>query len=711
MSDNQTLIPLPSEAESDITHVIDNKVCPSPEEYTLFICQKIFQTQGISWTPSEKASFLGSFQNIFPKIYQEVHLIAQSLNLPETWWQEDLGPMLALTNDNIPCALVPHSKGSYKVIRPDGTDEGFLNEQIVKQFVQIWRFIPQFIDAPLTLPSVIKLAYKSIQKDWLYWISLHMGILILGLGASYLSAAIFNTAVPLASLGILRQILLWLFLTSILLITLEFIQMTAFLRISVKANSTLQSALWDRLLRLPLRFHRNYMIGDLVDRAFGFDSLQHLITSSLAQSFFSFIFSIIFLVILFFISKLIALWALGVSLILGLAIAVRCHQQLRFARRIQDLEGKITGVLFQSFKSISKIKSTHTEKRILQRWVSFFNEKMSLFYKTNIYLIAIRALEDFLPPIAMGGLFVITLSKKVEVGEFIFIFYIFNSFLSGFAELFTAITAVFVLVPTYRRLKPLIKEQPSYSHTHQDLPSLTGDIVVKNLSFCYDPQGPLVLDNVSLEIRPGQFIGIVGTSGCGKSTFLKLLMGLESPQKGEIYFDHHSLNTRTLQPLRRQIGAVLQSTYLQSGSIIQNLGDFGPITEEEAWQALQWVELDKDVMSWPMKLDTFLDEDGRNLSLGQRQRVLIAKALIQRPRLLIFDEATSALDERTQSLIQKHLESLSITRIFVAHRLSTLRQADHIYLLDQGQIAEQGSYEILKQQKGLFAKMAHQQEL
>ncbi|MEI8295091.1 MAG: ATP-binding cassette domain-containing protein [Alphaproteobacteria bacterium] len=723
MSDIQTFIPLPAEVAACTLHPIENNVAPAVENYTFFICQKIFKSQGIVWTPSGNVSFSGLFENTFPRIYQDAHLIAQPLNLPEMWWQEDLGPLLALDSDGVPCALLPYSKnwskgdvnGGYTIVRPDGATVNVLNEENAKQFVHIWRFIPQFLDTPLTLLSIIKLIHKGIQKDWLRWISLQIIITFLGLGVSYLSAAIFNTAVPLASLGILQQILLWLVLASILATTLEFTQMTAFLRISVKANSTLQSALWDRLVRLPLRFHRNYLVGDMVNRAFGFNSLQQLITSNLAQSCLSFIFSIFFLAVLFFMSKHIALWAFGVSLILALSIVMRMHRQLRFSRRIQDLEGQIVGVLFQSFKSMSKIKSANAEKMIFKRWAILFNEKMSLFYKTNIYLIIIQALERFLPPIAMGGVFAIVLYQQIEVGRFIFIFYIFNGFLSGFAELLTAVTSVFIFVPVYRRLKPLIKEQTSYSHTYQDLPILTGAVSVKNLSFRYAPQGLLVLDNVSLTIRPGQFIGIVGTSGSGKSTLLKLLMGIESLgvekyQSGEIHFDHHPLNMQTLQPLRRQMGAVLQSSSLQSGSIIQNIGNFGPINEEEAWAALKWVHLDEEVMSWPMKLDTFVDEDGRSLSLGQRQRLLLAKALFKRPRLLIFDEATSALDEHTQSLIKKHLESLAVTRIFVAHRLSTLRQADHIYLLDQGQIAEQGTYAELKKQKGIFAQMAKRQE-
>jgi ABC-type bacteriocin/lantibiotic exporters, contain an N-terminal double-glycine peptidase domain len=218
-----------------------------------------------------------------------------------------------------------------------------------------------------------------------------------------------------------------------------------------------------------------------------------------------------------------------------------------------------------------------------------------------------------------------------------------------------------------------------------------------------------VLDGVSLEARPGEQLAIVGPSGSGKSTLVRVLLGFAIPENGEIRFDGQPLNGLRLDSVRRQIGSVLQTNTLFSGTLMEAIAGGSVIEGEAAWHAAELAGLADEIRAMPMGLQTMVPEGGGTLSGGQRQRVAIARALVRRPRILIFDEATSALDNRTQAIVTASLDSLAITRIVIAHRLSTVQRADRIVVLESGQVREEGSCETLMERRGLFFRMMQRQ--
>jgi ABC-type bacteriocin/lantibiotic exporter with double-glycine peptidase domain len=286
----------------------------------------------------------------------------------------------------------------------------------------------------------------------------------------------------------------------------------------------------------------------------------------------------------------------------------------------------------------------------------------------------------------------------------------FGQFLG--ASLGLAMTAISVIgiIPAYERAKPILKAIPeAQGASSLDPGRLHGAIECSRILFRYESDLPLVLNDISIQIKPGQFVAFVGHSGSGKSTLFRLLLGFETPESGSIYFDGMDLADIDPQALRRQMGVVMQNGKVFDGDIFTNIVGASPLTIADAWAAARSAGFDKDIEAMPMGMNTVISEGGGGLSGGQRQRLMIARAIVHRPRILLFDEATSALDNQTQSIVSRSLEALEATRIVIAHRLSTIINADQIYVFDQGRITQHGTYEELAGQEGLFRDLAQRQ--
>ena len=271
------------------------------------------------------------------------------------------------------------------------------------------------------------------------------------------------------------------------------------------------------------------------------------------------------------------------------------------------------------------------------------------------------------------------------------------------------LTSVLSIIPMYERMKPIMDELPETRTGTSDPGELTGSIEMAHVSFRYNSDGPLTLKDVSLKADPGEFIALVGPSGSGKSTMLRLFIGFETPESGSIFYDGQRLTELDIQAVRRQLGVVIQGGRLLSGSIYQCITGGSRLTTEEAWEAARMAALDKEIEAMPMGMHTVIGEGGSGLSGGQRQRLLIAQAIVRKPRVVLFDEATSALDNLSQAQVSESLEGLQATRIVIAHRLSTVRNADRIYVLVRGEIVESGSYDELMANGGAFFDLAKRQ--
>jgi ATP-binding cassette subfamily C protein len=282
-------------------------------------------------------------------------------------------------------------------------------------------------------------------------------------------------------------------------------------------------------------------------------------------------------------------------------------------------------------------------------------------------------------------------------------------FLTAMLALSSASLSILSIVPMYERLKPIITTPPEIDDAKSYPGELMGEIEVFHVNFRYKPDGPLILKNVELKIKAGEFIAFVGGSGSGKSTLLRLLLGFEKPEAGNVYFDGQDLATLDLREVRQQMGVVLQTSRLVPTDIYRNIVGASPLTLDDAWEAARMAGLEDDIKNMPMGMHTVVSEGGGTFSGGQRQRLMIARAIVNKPRILFFDEATSALDNRTQKIVTDSLDAMHATRIVVAHRLSTIINADRIVVLEQGRIVEEGSYKELLERGGHFAELAKRQ--
>ena len=260
------------------------------------------------------------------------------------------------------------------------------------------------------------------------------------------------------------------------------------------------------------------------------------------------------------------------------------------------------------------------------------------------------------------------------------------------------------------RLKPILETLPEYEEETELPGELSGEIEISNVDFAYDKDGPNVLSNLSVHIRAGEYIGIVGSSGCGKSTLLKLLLGFEKPVSGKIYYDSKDIDRMDKRELRKKFGVVLQEGRLIAGSIFDNITIAAPgATLKDAERVAEQVGLAEDIARMPMGMHTVLSETGGTISGGQQQRILIARAILGKPKIIFFDEATSALDNVTQAMVCESLNKLDSTRLVIAHRLSTIMDCDRILVMDKGEIVEEGNFEALMEKKGIFYELASRQ--
>jgi ATP-binding cassette subfamily C protein len=381
-----------------------------------------------------------------------------------------------------------------------------------------------------------------------------------------------------------------------------------------------------------------------------------------------------------------------------------------------EVKGHLSGKLFQFINGISKLRISATENRAFASWAGEFARQKKVSVQARKVSMGLALFTAVFPVMssaaiffAMSLLMVQQGASTLSTGSFLAFNAAFTQFQFAALTLSSAVVSLMSVVPLYERARPILEAQPEVDATKSYPGELRGNIEVKHVNFRYGPDTPLVLRDVSMRFPAGQFVAVVGPSGSGKSTVFRMLLGFETPESGAIHFDNQDQSHLDIQAVRRQIGVVLQSGRVLCGSIYENIAGSTALALEDAWAAARMAGLDKDIEAMPMGMHTIIAEGGGGLSGGQRQRLMIARAIVRKPRIILFDEATSALDNETQSIVARSLESLQATRIVIAHRLSTIAHADYIYVIDKGVIVQQGAYRELIQQEGPFANLAKRQ--
>lgn len=635
--------------------------------------------------------------------------------LRDEWWRLDNGPLMVFDENNeerVFC-LLPSSTSSYLLFDPLNGEKRALTAADAQRLSPVAvMFYKPFAHKKINFSDLYKMVLFENRSDGLRLIVLGALGGLISMVTPIATGIIFDDVIPEAARSQMGQIIMILLCLAFANALLGVTQGFASVRMQGKADLTLQSALWDRLLALPVPFFRQFTAGELASRSLAINTIIQTLSGVTINAVLATIFSGFNLFLLFYYDVAMAWIAILLTLITMLVTAVINYMKIKQQRESVEISNKIAGLLFQLIGGISKIRMTGSHKRALARWSTLFAAKKRLDFKIGNGENLIVTFNSVMPVLASMVIFswmVFKVKGQISTGQFLAFNAAFASFQSSLLYMIHALTASLAIIPLYEGLKPILDELPEFDDQKAAPGELSGHIEISQINFKYTSEGSMILNNVSLEAKPGEFIAIVGASGSGKSTLLRLLLGFETTDSGSVYYDDRDLDTLDVLEVRSQLGVVLQNGALVQGSILDNIIGQSNLTLDDAWNAARMAGIEEEIKEMPMGMHTVLPAGGGVLSGGQRQRLIIARALVKKPKILFFDEATSALDNKTQADVSRHLEQLDVTRIVIAHRLSTIEKADCIYVLDKGELVQQGTCAELMAQQGLFKILAERQ--
>lgn len=634
--------------------------------------------------------------------------------LAKGWWKRDQGPLLAYIEGppTKPVALLPTSPGQYEMMDPEGKIQKVEEqqaEQLKPKGAMFYRAFPN--KSILAMTDILNFCIKGRGNELLTIFLVSILGIILGLFVPFANQKIFDEVIPYIDSISFAQILIGLAVvfisTSIFTLTREY----AILRTQSYLNHDVEAALWERLLELSPNFFRRYTIGNLIQRIYSIGDIRRKVSGQAIGVMINGVFSTIYLAAMLYYSPILTLVGLGIVLLGFVVTATGFFLCQKLERQHQDLLGIINGKIVQIIFGLSKIRTHGVENRFFSYWAqnSIQSQKLSLqigntrnavnvannLIQTMKFLVIFGTIIALLQPDRSGD-------YNISLGTYLAFNAAFISFSIAVFEFSNILMEMIVVYPMWQRSKVILHEPIETNIDKMQPGILSGDVKVVQLSFRYNRNSPLVLDNISIQAEPGEFIAIVGPSGCGKSTLVRMLLGFETPENGAVYYDDKDLAHLNLKAVRNQMRVILQNSSIIDGTIRDNILGGSIANDAEIMQAVKKAGFEEDLKLLPMGLATALTTGGLTLSGGQRQRLLIARALLTKAPILIWDEATNALDNQTQAVVFQNLEKLEMTRIVIAHRVSTIHRANRIYVMDKGRIIESGTFSELSSREGLF---------
>ncbi|MEM7422527.1 MAG: ATP-binding cassette domain-containing protein, partial [Pseudomonadota bacterium] len=635
-------------------------------------------------------------------------LRARKIALEAGWQRRDQGPIIAYTaGDGKPIALLW-----------DGTRYRADGEGIGARDVERFQHTAFVIHAglPQEVTGLWSLAWHIIrvgnQRDAVRASLAAAGIALVGILIPIATAWLLSEIVPAGIAGRLIAVGIALGCGTLVTFLLSAARTMSTSRIEGRGATALGAAVTDRLLRLPVRFFKDFSAGDLNQRIENVEQMRALAVSIIMSAGLTAVLSFVYLGVLLAYDTRLALIAVGLVIWYILAVGITRALQQGALREGARLDGEIAGLTYETLEGVAKLRAAAAEERAMARWAKLYREEREVGVRAGRVGTNFGAFADAYQTITIMTLFAgasILIANDTSAGMFIGFLAAFGSFQGAFVGLSEALLQIYSAQPLVERAKPLLGAEPEVAPGRADPGVLKGAIEGTGLTFSYGDGLPAVLTDLSFDVRPGEHMAIVGGSGSGKSTLLRLLLGFENPQRGSILYDGQDLSRLDLTRVRGQIGVVLQASQLFAGSILENIRGATNTPLEQCLHAARDAGLETDLQYFAMGIHTPITEGASTLSGGQRQRILIARALAARPNILFFDEATSALDNQTQAVVSETLDRLAVTRITIAHRLSTVRHADRICVLERGRFVEQGTFDTLMAADGAFAQLAARQ--
>lgn len=642
-------------------------------------------------------------------------IMRRTVKLEEGWYRDAAGAMLGvLAESGRVVALIPTGLSGYSYFDWETGKRRRINRKNQHLFEEeAIAFYKPFPLKKISLPSLAAYIARTLSVSDYVMIGLAtLALSLIGMISPLITKLLFDRVLLSGNVRLLIAIAFFSVSVSVSTLLISAVKNMVTARIETKLNISIEAATMMRIMSLPADFFKQYSSGELSSRASQVGALCKMLASTVLSTGLTSIFSLVYISQIFAYAPMLVVPALLIILATVVFSVVSSLVQMKLSTRQMELSGKESGMTYSLITGIQKIKLAGAEKRAFARWGNLYAQSAKLEYgpPAFIELNSVIALAISL----VGTLVMYTMAVKsgISVADY----YAFDTAYGMVSGAFGALAGIALNVaqikPMLTMVKPFFDAVPEVSDGKQVLTRLSGGIEMNNVSFRYSENMPLIIDNLSLKIRPGQYVAIVGKTGCGKSTLMRLLLGFEHPQKGAIYYDGKDLERIDLRSLRRRVGVVMQNGKLFQGDIYSNIVISAPwLSQDEAWEAAELAGIADDIRMMPMGMNTIISEGSGGISGGQRQRLMIARAVAPKPKILMFDEATSALDNLTQKKVSESLDALKCTRIVIAHRLSTIKQCDRIIVLDHGKIIEDGKYDELIAKNGFFAELVARQRL
>lgn len=642
-------------------------------------------------------------------------IMYRSVTLDSGWYRNAIGPMIGILKaDGAAVVLFPGVFSGYYFYDVKTGKKIWLNrktEQLLEtEAICFYKPLPQ------KALTVLDLVHFTVEQLTVWDLIIYIGTIalssVLGLLSPLFTKWLFGDVLNSGSLQVLLALATFMVCFSVSNVLYSVFQSLTNARIGTKQNIAVQAAVMNRIMSLPVTFFRQYSSGELQQRSAYVQNLCTLMFSTIGGVGLTSLFSLIYVgQILAFAPMLVIPSLIIIAVTMAISL-ITTFSQMKISKERMEVSAKTSGLTHGIITGIQKIKLAGAEKRLFVRWANQYSQEAALEYNPPVFLKLNSTITLTVSLLGTMILYYLAIESNITVEDY----YAFTSaygFVSGaFMSVAGIATTIANIRPTLEMAKPIMEAVPEAADDKEIVTDIRGNIELNNVSFRYDESMPWVLDDLSVRVKAGEYLAIVGSTGCGKSTLLRILLGFETPQKGSVFYDRKDISRVDLKSLRRKIGVVMQDGKLFWGDIFSNIVVSAPhLTLDDAWEAAEIASVADDIRAMPMGMHTIISEGQGGISGGQRQRLLIARAVASRPKVLMFDEATSALDNITQKKVSEAIDGLKCTRIVIAHRLSTIRHCDRIIVLDKGRVVEEGTYESLIEQKGFFAELVARQRL
>ena len=642
-------------------------------------------------------------------------IMRRTVILDKGWYKDAIGAMLAVRkSDGLPVALIPAGMAGYTYYDADSGRYIKINRKNQDLFEEeAIAFYNSFPLRKLGIADLMRYIIHTLSISDFVMVGLAtLAVTLIGLLTPKLTNLMFSDVLESGSVRVLISLAVFMVCVSASSIIAGGIKTLLLARVSTKTDLAVQAASMMRILSLPAGFFKDYSAGELSSRAQHINSLCSMLVSTVLSTGLTSVFSLVYISQIFKYAPMLVVPALTVIAATVICSIVTMFVHMKNSKKRMEFAAKESGLSYSLISGVQKIKLSGSEKRAFAKWAKLYAQEAKLTYNPPLFLKINSALNLAISLAGTIIMYYFAAAGGVSVADYYAFTAAYGMVSGAFMSLASMTMTVAGIRPVLDMAKPVLEAEPEIAEGKRVVERVSGGIELNNVSFRYSDSMPNVIDNMSIRIRPGQYVAIVGSTGCGKSTLMRLMLGFEKAQKGAIYYDGRDISKLDLKSLRRRIGVVMQDSKLFSGDIYSNITISAPwLTLDEAWEAAELSGIADDIRRMPMGMHTVISEGSGGVSGGQRQRLMIARAIAPKPKILMFDEATSALDNITQKKVSESLDNLKCTRIVIAHRLSTIRSCDRIIYLENGRIAEDGTYEELIAKNGRFAELVERQRL